>query len=528
MPKRCTTLGLWIVVIIAVMLSPCVAMAAGVGASGGAEPLYKSEIWPEARVLVWANPGTGGAFGDVANWTEKGEPAAAAPDRDTDVVLPEASKPYTVNAAKQEARHVTIGDNAQIRGAHRSEFDVWGNLDVASKGAIYFVSIRGPKHTFFRYADTHLPSPAHPAEYGHTGKGGGFKNRSQISHKFQVCKYGGASVEFIGSFGVSDEIIHQRGRLILNGDLRWSGVTGKGAMEIYEGAILELREGATVGPFQGVNNRGLYNIVLYPGGQLQAGSLERPLTADCFVMLGMSEKGGGSTGLFASKGAKVRVHSADPAKARLVFTSITSRKDYFNGAGKPIGKPDESAQDQNGIAVFFAEPPEFDGVHFDYVKAGGIGLPEADGWKAWKHVTFGSHNAGKGQELFAALSKDNLPGNQGYDSKPLTAKAIKSMQDYLKENDPYGLTSSPDPVTEDKKDKTPEAAIFKAPLQVVLKATRMPEAEIRYTLDGTEPTRESLKYTAPLRLTETTHIRARAYGKPDADSLALSALYVIQ
>lgn len=38
-----------------------------------------------------------------------------------------------------------------------------------------------------------------------------------------------------------------------------------------------------------------------------------------------------------------------------------------------------------------------------------------------------------------------------------------------------------------------------------------PGVEIRYTLDGSEPTPHSIRYTEPLRLTETAFIRARAY-----------------
>ncbi len=58
----------------------------------------------------------------------------------------------------------------------------------------------------------------------------------------------------------------------------------------------------------------------------------------------------------------------------------------------------------------------------------------------------------------------------------------------------------------------PEATVFTGTLDVVL---THPEAvvEIRYTLDGSEPTLESALYTGPIRLADSTRVRAKAYRR---------------
>ena len=55
-------------------------------------------------------------------------------------------------------------------------------------------------------------------------------------------------------------------------------------------------------------------------------------------------------------------------------------------------------------------------------------------------------------------------------------------------------------------------------------ATTAP-AEIRYTLDGSEPTRESPRYAGPIELERSATIRARAFGEGGAESRAAEASY---
>ena len=61
--------------------------------------------------------------------------------------------------------------------------------------------------------------------------------------------------------------------------------------------------------------------------------------------------------------------------------------------------------------------------------------------------------------------------------------------------------------------------------QAVTLACTTPGATIRYTLDGSEPTAGSTLYTAPLQLTQTATVKARAFVAGMADSAVASATY---
>ncbi len=53
--------------------------------------------------------------------------------------------------------------------------------------------------------------------------------------------------------------------------------------------------------------------------------------------------------------------------------------------------------------------------------------------------------------------------------------------------------------------------LFEQPITVTLTTPLQPGAEIRYTLDGTQPTASSMLYTKPFIIAETTHLRAAAF-----------------
>ncbi|HTI70503.1 MAG TPA: NPCBM/NEW2 domain-containing protein [Candidatus Limnocylindria bacterium] len=58
--------------------------------------------------------------------------------------------------------------------------------------------------------------------------------------------------------------------------------------------------------------------------------------------------------------------------------------------------------------------------------------------------------------------------------------------------------------------------LFEQPITITLAAPLQPDAEIRYTLDGSQPAANSLLYTRPLEFNQTTHLRTRAFrnGQP--------------
>lgn len=506
------------------------------------QPAYQSETWEPVRTLIWAHPGQDGVLSDPANWRlADGTLASTPPDRTTDVLLPAASKHYRVSGERtDQVRHVTIENNGIFTGEHRNEVEIWGNCHVKAGGFAKYISIRGSKHTFFKIDDSEFPTLENGKVFHHPGRRVGFEQlcRSHICHKFQVCKFGAASVEFLGKMGVSDEIMVQHGKMIVSDEFRFSGVTGKGALEIYDGGILELQSGACVAPFIPHNRKGVYNVNVYRNGVLQAGSPERPLTRDAFLMLGFAENDQpGRSGLYAALGSMIRVYSTDPTQARLVITAMTSDPDFHDGQGKRIGNPTEKAQGNKGITLQLAGDVQLDGVHFDYVSLGGIGLAGATQPAAWIHVTWGGHNAGAPSVLFSELAVNPNVYYHGRNDQEseyrLTTWAVESMQEYLEQNDPFRITSSPDNTqivevgSGRNAIKTPVAVVFHEPIDVTIQ-TRVPGAKIRYTLDGTEPTKDSPVYEGPIHLERTTKITAKAYKPGVGFSSVFSTTYVFE
>jgi hypothetical protein len=512
------------------------------GTRGRAAPAYEQEIWPPGRTLVWAHPGRSGAIDDPNWWTtQDGKAVTAAPDRNTDIVLPAGEQIYEVKGGRtNQVRHVTIEKNAVLTGGHRNEVEIWGNCRVKKDGHVKFISIRGDKHTFFRVEEAEFPNPSNGRVYMHPSRRLPLEeqSRSQISHKFQVCKYGTASVEFLGNAGVSDEVMLQHGKMIISGDFRYSGVTGKGAFEIYDGAILEIQSGGRLAPFVSANSKAVYNVNIYRNGVVQAGSPERPLTSDAHLLLGFAENGKpGRTGLYAALGSVVRVYTTDPGKARLVVSSITSVPGFCDGLGKMVANPQEGAKGNKGIAMQLAGDCRFDGAFFDYVAQGGLALSDPNDFKQWTGVQFGSHCAGPQGQLVSSMSvnPNAYYHNRGSDQESeyaLTVKAIESMNTFLDQTDPFRISTSPSntqmiPIGEGKKMDTPVAVVFDAPIEVTVN-TRVPGARLRYTLDGTEPTKDSPEYMGPIRLNRTTQIMVKAYKTGVGFSPTYSTTYVFK
>lgn len=71
---------------------------------------------------------------------------------------------------------------------------------------------------------------------------------------------------------------------------------------------------------------------------------------------------------------------------------------------------------------------------------------------------------------------------------------------------------------------SPHGGQLRRPVQVMIESDA-PDAEIRYTLDGTEPTRQSLLYTQPLTLTDAATVRARAFADGATDLVGAVARF---
>ena len=116
--------------------------------------LYAKQVWPKARVLVWAKPGSGAKDGwDAKHWLEDGKPAAKGIDVDSDLVLPDSGNGYSVSLTDGRKyqpsafRHLTIGAQACVVG----HFSVKGNVWIKAGGKVMFLdSAVGGGHTFWR------------------------------------------------------------------------------------------------------------------------------------------------------------------------------------------------------------------------------------------------------------------------------------------------------------------------------------------------------------------------------------------
>ena len=73
---------------------------------------------------------------------------------------------------------------------------------------------------------------------------------------------------------------------------------------------------------------------------------------------------------------------------------------------------------------------------------------------------------------------------------------------------------------------TPEDGLHVGSVEVILTATDA-EATIRYTLDGTDPKPDSLLYSAPLELVESTEVRARSFHPTRIGSVVVEQSYTI-
>ena len=71
---------------------------------------------------------------------------------------------------------------------------------------------------------------------------------------------------------------------------------------------------------------------------------------------------------------------------------------------------------------------------------------------------------------------------------------------------------------------TPNGGLLKGPMKITI-ACDAPGAVIRYTLDGTEPTRQSTRYTEPFALQQAATIRAKAFAKSGTDLVGAVARF---
>jgi len=355
---------------------------------------FRRETWPAARLLVWARPGEDGNLDQAENWLEDGKPAQAAPDAETDILLPSAGKEYRVGGSsksvRMEVRHVTVGANAFLTPYR---YSVRGNAWVQAGGSIgsgHAAGVAGERHTFFRNDN----GPMWESE-------GRLARLARIGQYMGIMKSKGASCEFIGQMWTTDELGVKEGTCVLS---EGSGLLGgpNSSQMVGPGATLVLLSGSRFGKQQ---NKISGNVDIVIQGEMLVGTPERPITDD--VILGVSYKDLREDpllhGFKVMPTGKVRIVSADPTKARLVL------KWHGLVQARPRNEPDKYDALPRTISVLLQGDVELDGVLFDDVRKGGIVLEDLAVRSRWKHVFFGPNNAAAPDELFSRYEPPPKP-----------------------------------------------------------------------------------------------------------------------
>jgi len=412
-------------------------------ASAQVKPAYTTQKWdPPKRLLVWKNlngqpknttfessdgklkfPGTN-FKGDIENWLVLGEPLVGDKlDRDTDIICPGAGldKLYYVNMPDGGSifRHLVVENYARIGFP---SMNVWGNCWIHERGRqnltrVSGVEFLGPFHTFIKNARPSL------AEFCRGGGNPEATPQTWDKSGYVLAQYIGvkkdktASVEFLGTFVSGDKFRVYSGACILGPDSSVHSDTRNGDV-VYKDGSLHLMDGALLGKMKAFP---LY-VSLEVHGVLTAGLPDRPLTRDATIMLGKKDYAGvmgcGPEGDFSAlmvlPGGQMRVHSADPKMARLVFQSagfFDQSVDNLAMSCAPwnIDGPRYASLPKR-IETTFLGDVVLDGVLFKDLHRGGIRLKDAGMTKAWPNVVFdASCQSQKAEDNYAVYQKGVPP-----------------------------------------------------------------------------------------------------------------------
>jgi len=392
---------------------------------------YAKQDWPDCPVMIWAQPGTSGACSAGPNWLdETGTPCFEFPriprqggQSDTpplDMLLPVADSPYAVTGWFRRGgkvsplhRHLTIERNACYAAPHNLHGNLWMkhgsglNGLTGSRGG-EFANIQPGLHRFLRFDGKRIPH-----------RRGGIKAPLADSRDAVLAQFGyfstgeGGTLELIGKIrSAADRLsIGGTGTMIISeGSELHEG--SRSALWILHGATLALLQDAFAGTEMTQQRPQCYASMIV-GGTLMIGLPDKPIRRDMRFALsgiredlisrdpGFSVRSTGSSFVLGRQGRFV-IHSADPQKARVIFTMHDSKRAITRDAGyraKASKARDMALWNPEGIGCYFAGRTEIDGIVFDKVYPGGIIVaPEARA--KWKNVSYGKNNLAKPEKLY--------------------------------------------------------------------------------------------------------------------------------
>jgi hypothetical protein len=277
----------------------------------------------------------------------------------------------------------------------------------------YTITVKSNRHTFF-YND----KPRFTAKQNNALDGGwpaaNFVNRIgySVAQYFRVEKVGEASVEFLGTMQTSDDFQMPSGVTIVAPDAQL--MPGKRSTQrIGEHAVLRLHSGSQ---FCKMENATYYDNDLIVEGRIEAGTEASPITRDCLLGISFKDRssygkegpsvGRAARGLVFKSTATLRVHTVDPATAKLVIR--------WHGRENTWQRSRMKAESGNSYMAFPRKIETeihgrlaLDAVLFDDFHRRGIRLAFPEVRKVWKNVVFGKHNEASPDELFGPLIGKN-------------------------------------------------------------------------------------------------------------------------
>ncbi len=511
----------------------------------GRKPAYTTETWQKPRqLLVWAKPGRSGRFGEPGNWLANGRPmkrvtrteiwsgpawhrgrGVSALNKDTDLLIPVAASAYQVRGRGDYlARHITVESGAAF---HHGLKGAYGNLWVDEHGRIDgggSAFIRGAKHSFYVNGKPHSGElPKTPEEFRKLMKSAQYFARKWIIRKDDPE----ASVTMIGTFASGDETHWVRGVTILEENGVFS-IGGRTTQTIENEAKVILKSGAVFGK----NGNQLYKDDMRLKGALLVGTPEEPITRNVYLGLSIKDpkgtypnsdrapnwsdfrlKGTSASshgyGLVVAPGAQITVHTAKPDQAKLVITwhGIT---DAGSDDGTSGGYFDELPESERTTNTLFLDDVQLNDVVLDWFGEGDIRMFNPEVRNLWKRVSFGKDCiAGEGA-IFRKLTLD--------------ADVSKKLAEY---RDQLGTTAgffagttvfSMNPGTPAV--DTPDGYYPTGETVTVRLSNETSGLEVRYTLDGAEPSASSTLYEKPFAVTEDVVVKAGGFrdGKQFGDT----------
>jgi len=398
---------------------------------------YAKQEWPDCPVMIWARPGESGASSVGPNWLdETGMPHfdyplvlphnVRADTRPVDILLPASDERYAATgmhirggAVSPLQRHLTIERNACYATVHNLHGNLWmkdasGFNGLTGSSGGEFASNRLGMHRFLRFDGRRIPyrsrgSDAAPID-----------SRDVVLAQFGLFSAGrGGSLELIGKIrSAADRLsIGGPGRVIISqGSELHEG--SRSALWVLDDGELVLLQDAFAGTEMTQQRPQCYASMIV-GGTLRIGLPDKPITRDMLFPLsgikkglisrspGFSVRSVGSSFVLGSQGRFV-IHSADPKKARVIFTMHDSKRALARDASYRAKAPrsrDLSLWGAEGIGCHFAGATEIDGVMFDNIHPGGIvATPEARA--KWKNVFYGKNNLAKPEKLHTDLKAE--------------------------------------------------------------------------------------------------------------------------